>query len=220
MVKGRLPMGAPFDAPHVNIYMSKNLTTASRVVVLFGEAAQDLGVLAHRVVGGQGGINMGSMCSVVAATRKTYRDEENTAIVIVNAGQLWWWPEGKRGLTPSARHSVPMKSAVHWGREYDATLNAIPGHETVGQHVKSIFEEVLGKMARSDAKIAAIAVTDVADEVEAYLNDDDHWTVWGSRLESLALLGNSYSLDMIKCDGFRDFLQKVSKVHAILFPLF
>jgi hypothetical protein len=162
---------------------------------------------------------MGSMCSVVAAIRETFKDEDDTAIVIANAGQLWWWPEGKRGLTPSARHSVPMKSAVHWGREYDATLNAIPGHETVGQHVKSIFEEVLGKMAKEDAKLAIIAVTDVADEVEAYLDDDNHWKVWGPRMESLAVLGNYYTLDMIKWDGFRDFLQKVSRIYPLLFPL-
>lgn len=213
MVKGRLPMGTPSNAPHVNMYMSKNLATASRVVVLFGEAVQDLGVLAHRVLGGQGGINMGSMCSVVTAIRTIFKDDDGTAIVIANPGQLWWWPEGKRGLTPPARHAIPMKSAVHWGREYDPSLNAIPGHETVGQHVKSIFEEVLGKMAKEDAKLAIVAVTDVADEVEAYLDSNDHWRVWGPKMESLALLGSYYSLDMIKCGGFRDFLQKVSKFY-------
>lgn len=210
LVKGRLPLGTPFSAPNVPIYMSKNLTTASRIIVIFGEAVQDLCIIAHRVIGGPGGINQGSMCSVVSAIRKILKDDENTGIVIANPGQLWWWPEGKRGLTPSARHSIPMKSAVHWGREYDPSLNAIPGHETPAQHVKAIFDEVLGKMARDDAKLAVIAVTDVADEVEIFLNNDEHWKVWGPRMESLALLGNYYSNDMIKCEGFKTFLKEVS----------
>lgn len=209
MIKGRLPLGTPEGVPHVPIYMSKNLATASRIVVIFGEAVQDLGVIAHRVIGGPGGVNKGSMCSVVGAIREHMKEEDDTAIVIANPGQLWWWPEGKRGLTPAMRHSIPMKSAVHWGREYDAALNAIPGNETTGQHVKSIFEEVLGKVTKKDAKLDIIAITDLADEIEMFLDNDEHWKVWGSRMESMALLGNYYNLEKVKCDGFKTFLEKV-----------
>lgn len=132
-------------------------------------------------------------------------------VVVANPGQLWWWPEGGRGLTLSARFAVPMQSAVHRGRAYDARLNAVPGHETVERHVKSVFEEVLGRMVRRDAKLAVVAVTDVADEVERYLDDEDNWKVWGPRMESLALLGNFYgTTEKIKCEGFETFLAEVS----------
>lgn len=172
-----------------------------------------MGIIAHRVIGGPGGVNKGSMVSVVQAIQEA-DTLSRAGIVIANPGQLWWWPEGKRGLTLSGRFAIPMQSAVHWGREYDARLNAIPGHETVGRHVKTVFEEVLGRTARSDAKLAVVAVTDVADEVERYLDDDENWKVWGERMESLALLGNYYgSTEGIKCEGFKTFLAEVSSIH-------
>lgn len=192
------------------IFVSTNIRNAASIVVIFGESAQDLGVIAHRVIGGPGGVTKGSILSVVQAIQAGDVGGK-IGIVIANPGQLWWWPEGKRGLTLSARFAVPMQSAVHYGRAYDARLNAIPGHETVGRHVKSVFEEVLGRVARRDAKLAVVAVTDVADEVERYLDDEDTWKVWGPRMESLSLLGNFYgSTEDIKCDAFKKFLAEVS----------
>ena len=52
------------SAPHLHIFASKTIASATRVVLVFGESTQDLGVLAHRVIGGPGGINKGSMVSV------------------------------------------------------------------------------------------------------------------------------------------------------------
>ncbi|OIW31142.1 hypothetical protein CONLIGDRAFT_643152 [Coniochaeta ligniaria NRRL 30616] len=210
--KTLLPARTPPTSPHVPIFVSANIAKARRIIVIFGESAQDLGVIAHRVVGGPGGVAKGSIESVVRAIQDA--DTWNrTAIVIANPGQLWWWPEGGRGLTLSGRFAVPMQSAVHRGREYDARLNAIPGHETVGRHVRSVFEEVLGGMVREDAKLAVVAVTDVADEVERFLDDDKNWEVWGPRMESLALLGGFYgATEGIKCEGFKTFLAERTRV--------
>ncbi|KAB5562836.1 Arb2 domain-containing protein [Coniochaeta sp. 2T2.1] len=206
LVKTILPLGTPVDSPHVPIYVSSNLSTASRIVVIFPESAQDMGVIAHRIIGGPGGVAKGSMVSVIEAIQKGGAGD-NVGIVLTNPGQLWWWPEGKRGLTPRDRFGISMQSAVHRGREYDARLNAIPGHETIGRHVKSVFEEVLGKMTRPDGKLAVVAVTDVADEVERYLNNEDTWQKWEDRLECLALLSNFYGgTEPIKCEGFKTFL--------------
>lgn len=205
-----LRAGTPADSPHVPIFVSANIRTAARVVVLFGESAQDLGIVAHRVIGGPGGVAKGSVLSVVQAIQAA-DPWGRVGVVIANPGQLWWWPEGKKGLTLSGRFGVAMQSAVHYGRAYDARLNAVPGHETVGRHVKSVFEEVLGRVARRDARLAVVAVTDVADEVERYLDDDETWKVWGPRMESLSLLGNFYgTTEDIKCDAFKTFLTEVS----------
>jgi hypothetical protein len=211
-----LPAGTPTSSPHVPIFVSSNIHEASRIVVLFGESAQDLGIVAHRVIGGPGGMTKGSMLSVVQATRETDTSGAPVGIVIANPGQLWWWPEGRRGLTLGGRFAIPMSSAVHLPRAYDARLNAIPGHETVGRHVKSVFEEVLGQMVRPDAKLAVVAVTDVADEVERYLDNEDRWKVWGPRMESLSLLGNYYgTTEKIECEGFRTFLAEVSRSQSL-----
>jgi hypothetical protein len=210
MTKLLLPLGTPPTKPHVPIFVSANIATATRIVVLFGESCQDLGVLAHRVVGGPGGVNKGSMLSVVAAIRAADKSG-SVGVVIANPGQLWWWPEGGRGLTPAGRFAVPMRSAVHRGRAYDARLNAIQGHETVGRHVASVFGEVLGGgVVREDAKLAVVAVTDVADEVEKFLDDEENWKRWGRKMESLALLGNFYGVGGVKCEGFAKFLKEVS----------
>lgn len=49
------------------IFVSKDLGEADRVVLLFGEGLQQLGVLAHRVLGGPGGVDKGSVVSLVKA---------------------------------------------------------------------------------------------------------------------------------------------------------
>lgn len=181
------------------------------MVVLFGESAQDLGVVAHRVIGGPGGVDEGSVVSFV----RHILEDPAVGVVIANPGQLWWWPEGGRGLTPSGRFAVPMRSAVHRGREYEARLNAVPGHETVGRHVAAVFEEVLGSsMVRPDARLAVVAVSDVADEVQRFFDDEERWTVWGGRMESLSLLGSYYGAGGIRCEGFRTFLAEVCRSPA------
>ncbi|KAI1324455.1 hypothetical protein F5Y16DRAFT_305577 [Xylariaceae sp. FL0255] len=55
---------------HVPIFISDNLAAKSRIVLIFGETHQDLGVLAQRVIGGPGGVTKGSMVSIVAALQK------------------------------------------------------------------------------------------------------------------------------------------------------
>lgn len=87
----------------------------SRVVVIFGETAQDLGVIAHRVISGSGGVNKGSMVSVVSALqqqRASAEDSRPPGVVIANPGQLIWW------LPPSQRyhhHDDPQNKSQNQG---------------------------------------------------------------------------------------------------------
>ncbi len=47
------------------IFASPDLAAKKRVVLVVGESLQDLGVLAYRVIGGPGGVDHGSMVSLV-----------------------------------------------------------------------------------------------------------------------------------------------------------
>ena len=60
-----LPLGATLTDRHVPIFATPDLKSKSRIVVIFGEPSQDLGVIAGRIANGPGGIDQGSMVSVV-----------------------------------------------------------------------------------------------------------------------------------------------------------
>lgn len=170
---------------HVPLFISKDLHTTDhtpgRVVVLFGEATQALGVLAHRVIGGQGGVDKGSVVSLVKAllSRGSHggrdrAEKENgdggegsstttmgagagtgVGVVLANTGERWWWPQGQRPLCHRDSMGVKMKSAVHKVGSFDPAVNLIPGSENVEAHVKSVFESVLGN-ANNDGKGSVI----------------------------------------------------------------
>ncbi len=152
------------------------------------------------------------MISLVQALKKqksSATDPSSPGIVLTNAGELWWWPEGKRGLSPLTRHGIPMSSAVHYGRRYDPKQNSIPENRCPAEHVQYIFEKALPAMVSSTAKIDVIAVGDVAEDVERYLDNDDIWAKVGGQLSSLAILGGFYNMADSKCEGFKKFMKEV-----------
>lgn len=61
-----LPLGTTDTSqPHMPIFASRSIGAKKHVVVIFGEPCQDLGMLALRVVNGPGGVNKGSMVSII-----------------------------------------------------------------------------------------------------------------------------------------------------------
>jgi hypothetical protein len=194
--------------------VSPNLSAATRVVLLVGEPCQSLGVLAHRVIGGRGGITRGSVLGLIQGLKtqqSSATDPAPPGVVLANTGKLWWWPEGRRGLTPIERHQVPMSSAVHYGWRHDPKVNEVPGNRSLTEHVRGVFETVvMGNMLRKEAKVDVIAVGDAADVVEAYLDDDKVWEKVGGRLGCLVIMGGFYHSENLKCEGFKEFLKEVS----------
>jgi hypothetical protein len=194
--------------------VSPNLSAATRVVLLVGEPCQSLGVLAHRVIGGRGGITRGSVLGLIQGLKtqqSSATDPAPPGVVLANTGELWWWPEGRRGLTPIERHQVPMSSAVHYGWRHDPKVNEVPGNRSLTEHVRGVFETVvMGNMLRKEAKVDVIAVGDAADVVEAYLDDDKVWEKVGGRLGCLVIMGGFYHSENLKCEGFKEFLKEVS----------
>ncbi|ROW16405.1 hypothetical protein VPNG_02784 [Cytospora leucostoma] len=248
LVRLPLPLGTPTDEPHVPIYVSPGLKHKRQVVVIFGESEQELGVIAHRVIGGRGGIDEGSMVSIVRAlhgkkipeTKEVKseekhdndsagakvgddtddsheggkdNDEDAPGIVLANTGELWWWPEGRRGLTARQSQAVPMKSCVHWGRFYDAAVNAIPGNASVDQHVACVFGSVLDNpdLVARDAMIQVVGVADGAVAAGGFL--DRNWGHWKDRVGCLAMLGFGVDVASLQSEDFRGFLKEKSRLY-------
>lgn len=208
-----LPLGTVDPSqPHVEIRVSDDIDKKSRVVIILGESTQELGVIAHRVLGGSGGIDKGSMVGLVREIKKQQSSTTDAAapgIILANPGELFWWPDGQRSLTPTGRHAIPMSSAVHYGRYYEPMENDIPENRTSAEHVRYILEKVVPAMVPGSAKIDILSVGYVAENVVAYLSNEAVWENLGDRLNSLTLLGSFYDTSNIKCEGFKAFLQKV-----------
>ncbi|KYK58946.1 Arb2 domain-containing protein [Drechmeria coniospora] len=214
--KVTLPMGSTPDHRHLPIFVSHDLGLRSRVVVIFGESTQDLGILASRVANGVGGIDEGSMVSVVRALQhhvSSDADLDPPGIVLANTGQLYWWPEGKRALTTTASMAVPLPSLVHRGRRHVPALNSIPGNEVARRHVGYMFDTVLRQLTGADAKFSVVAVGDSCELVTRFLDEDVKWEAHGRRLSSMLLLGHVYPDDDLTNDDLKNFLAKASRAY-------
>ncbi|CAH0039923.1 unnamed protein product [Clonostachys solani] len=213
--KIRLPLGTPPSKPHVPIFVDADLKSKKRVIVMFGEMSQDLGVLAGRIANGARGINTGSMVSVVDAARaETSPGEAAPGLVLANMGQLRWWPEGQRAVTSTGWLGTPLPSLVHAGRRHVPEVNDIPGNETGQDHVRCVFDEVLAQMVDKDAVIDIITIDAMtSEEVEKFL--DKNWGVWGHRLSSMAILETLYSAYQLTSQPFKDFLAKRCRSYIV-----
>lgn len=192
------------EPKHVPVFISNNLNNASRIIVIFGGHAKELGVVAGRTVGGPGGIDKGSMVSVVRAIQET----DSVGIVLANMGESYWWPEGKRAITVSASSVLPMPSLVHLGIKYDKELNDIPGSESPRCHARTVLDTVLLQHANRDVKINIIAVGESCETIVTLLDEEQTWTTWGDSLQSALFYSPAFSPEL-KQPGLKDFLAKV-----------
>lgn len=208
-----LPLGAAPADRHVPVLVSGDLGHAARVVVV-GEPSQDLGVLAGRVANGPGGLDWGSMVSVVRALRARAAPEP-PAVVLANTGQRHWWPEGRRALTVAASAAVPLPSLVHRGRRHVPALNSVPGSEDPARHVRHVFERVLGDLAARHAAVSVVAVGEACELVTRFLDDVRSWAAWGPRLGAMLPLGHVYPDDDLTNAALKDFLAKRARAYVV-----
>jgi hypothetical protein len=230
-----LPLGTPTTKPHVPIFVSSDLKSKERVVLIVGESEQELGVIAHRVIGGAGGVDKGSMVDIArallqedhsngqsqnekladgASSVQTSTTNNAPGVILANTGELWWWPEGGRGLNPRGVLGAPMRSAVHWGRFRDDhdpnNAHTVPGNGNPVSHVSCVFEQVLDNadLVAANAVIQIIAVGDGASIVGRVL--DESWVRWGARIGCLAMCGSGLDAGSVRDGGFKKFLREVS----------
>ncbi|WQF82888.1 hypothetical protein CDEST_07902 [Colletotrichum destructivum] len=225
--KIRIPFGTEPTSPHVPLFTSANLATASRVVVFFGEPSQDLGILALRVANGPGGVDKGSMVSVVqefGRQSSSASDPSPPGIVLANTGELWWWPEGKKALSPVQALAVPRKSMVHHGRAFDPKIHSVPRNESPEAHVRYILDEALSVLVSPTARLDIVGIGLGADHATKALDRPDTWSLLGHRINTLSLLGSTTCIDELSHKPFMEFLPRRARAYItdeapILTPL-
>lgn len=191
-----------------------DLDKKSRVVLVLGESCQELGAIAYRIINGRGGINKGSMVNLVQALKKqtsSATDSSPPGIILANTGELWWWPEGKRSLTPSGRHGIPLMSSTSWGVYHDPQVNEIAQNRKPVQHMEYLLEQVVPSLIGSETKLDIIAVGDGAENAYRYFGDERNWARYKDTLGCFAVMGGFLDASNV-CEGFRHFLKDVSRL--------
>lgn len=210
LVKINLPLGASDTTPHLPIFISTNLSTAKRVIILFSESNQDIGVFAHRIIGGKGGINEGSAINMVKYIQSLKTDKEDApGIIIANTGQIRWWRRGKKAVTQVSWFALPQKSAVESSFRFDIEKNTIPGNRNTEEHVAYIFNTVVAELVNKDAKLDVIGVSESAVRVALFLENERNFKVWGERLDAFAALATYFHAHEIKNQAFGHWLREV-----------
>ncbi|KAI1500624.1 Arb2 domain-containing protein [Biscogniauxia marginata] len=225
-----LPLGTTDgSSPHVPIFASADIATKKRVVLIFGETSQDLGVLAHRVIGGRGGVDAGSLVRCArellsppprSSTPPSSNENDDATtpppgIVLANMGELLWWPAGRRTLGRAAFAGAPMASAACLGNVVrDGAHRIVPGNRDPREHVKYIFEQVVVALVAPGAGIDIVGLGDGADAVEEYLDWGPTWARWGPRVNCLAIVGGMRAVENVRCEGFRQFLRERARAYV------
>ncbi|KAE8390225.1 hypothetical protein ETB97_005554 [Aspergillus alliaceus] len=201
-----LPLAAKLTEPHVPIMVSSNLSTATRIIVVFGEPIQDLGIWAYRSVG-KDGVNAGSAVSFAKAVLhpkskqegtngNSDKKEGNTALILANTGQLLWHCGARRPMTLASWIAYPRPSAVD-PQLMMTRRNIIPNNGNWFEHIASVFQEILadrGRLVREDATIDIVGVADGGQGVIRYLAD--HWEAWRPYISAIALTNPLHSIDV------------------------
>ncbi|KFY88572.1 hypothetical protein V500_06267, partial [Pseudogymnoascus sp. VKM F-4518 (FW-2643)] len=158
-----LPLSTPPSVPHIPILASTHIATAARTILLLGEATQDLGIFALRIIGGHGGINAGSAVDFVKyAHSQVSPDGGRTAVILANCGQLRWNRRQGRAMTRVSWDSQTRESAVHDAPLYDPVTNTMEGTRDQKEHITYILSIVVPMLCRKGGKVDVIAIADSA----------------------------------------------------------
>lgn len=175
------PIPNSHPAPHVPILISPNVSAASRILVIFGEPAQDLGIWAYRIAG-RDSLNGGSLVNLVQCILQPNTNlpqlnppnpmfpleplpisaRTDQAIIIANTGQLIWHCGSQTAMSNATWVGLPRQSAVD-GPLLMTYRNIISRNRNWQEHVECVFEDVLSnktKLMKEDAKIDIIGIAE------------------------------------------------------------
>ncbi|EDN08878.1 predicted protein [Histoplasma mississippiense (nom. inval.)] len=235
----RLPIGAAANSQHVPILTSPGFQSQPRLIVVFGEPTQDLGIWAYRVIGKEG-INIGSavnfaaailgnnICprdsgrqtidtNIINANNNQHQDNSSsfpagTGFILANPGQLVWHCAKEQAMSLPMWHALPRRSAVEPPMRM-TFRNKIPGNETWQDHITYVFEEVLGKLAAPDVRIDIIGLAEGGLGAVRYLAE--HWTAWKPRISSLCLSNPLHDTNHLHPPDFANFMSTRSRAYLL-----
>ncbi|KAE8373538.1 Arb2 domain-containing protein [Aspergillus bertholletiae] len=201
----RLPLASKVNEAHVPILVSPNLSTASRIIVVFGEPIQDLGIWAYRSIGVDG-IDAGSAVSfakavlqpetnIEATNTRPASERGDTALVLANTGQLIWNCGAHRPMTLPAWLAYPRSSAVHPPLMM-THRNEIPYNGSWEDHIACVFNEILadrGRLVRQDAKINIVGIAEGGQGAIGHLSLN--WEQWRGYISAIVLTNPLHPVD-------------------------
>ncbi|EZF10233.1 hypothetical protein H112_08443 [Trichophyton rubrum D6] len=206
----RLPLGAKANEQHVPILVSPTFKTDERIIAVFGEPVQDLGIWAYRIIGHET-INSGSAVDFSAAVLREKGESPTPGLILTNPGQLVWHCAGEKAISLPSWLALPRKHAVEPPMKM-TVRNKIPGHETWQDHVTYVFDEVLGKLA-PDAKIDIIGLAEGSLAAVRYLAE--HWSTWKSCISSMALGNPLHDMNHLHPTEFAEFISTRCRAYLI-----
>ncbi|POS86346.1 hypothetical protein EPUL_001414, partial [Erysiphe pulchra] len=207
----RLPLGAKATERNIPILVSKEIKSKRRVLVIFYDEQQDLGVFSQRILLGKGGINQGSAVNLVNYVQSMRSSsltdvDDIPAIILANTGQLRWWRRGKKAVSQMSWNSLPSNSLVDPPYEFDPEKNTVPANRNVAEHVEYVFNHVITELTNPNSKLEIIGVSAGAVEVSVFLDNDENWKKWKPRLSAFASIASYYSPNEITNEDFRKWL--------------
>jgi hypothetical protein len=152
------PVAEGITKPSVPVFMSDNISTASRVVVFIGELLEDLGVFSYRDICDEG-ISFGSVLNLAKAVLGENPKNSRNALILANPGEHVWHNATGTPVSVEAFRGRTRHSAVV--RERPVSLrNAIEGNTSLAEHTKYIFEKLLLPSLPLGAKIDIIGLSE------------------------------------------------------------
>lgn len=152
---------------HVPILISPNLSKAPRIIVVFGEPIQDLGIWSHWTIN-EDGINIGSAVDFTKAvlgegkgkvTTDGSGNRTDVALILANTGQLLWHCATSRAITTSTWLANP-RPAGNYDQAKMSYRSMIPGNKDWREHVAYVFEKVLWKSLGPSTRVDMIGMSE------------------------------------------------------------
>ncbi|KAJ5574192.1 uncharacterized protein N7459_008619 [Penicillium hispanicum] len=206
----RLPVGRTAKEPHVPILVSEGIHHSSRIVAVFGEPIQDLGIWAYRSANTDG-INIGSAVNFTKAVLGEGEQKTGSVLVVGNTGQLLWHCESSSAVTQQSWLAAPRPYGT-WGQPTLTWRNKIPSNNDWSEHVECVFEHVIRPNLGPKTRVDVIGVSEGGRGAIQYLKK--YWHIWQPYISGICLgdpLQTTYQdLDMGTLADPRSFTSFVS----------
>lgn len=167
--------------PHLTILITPEtlLRQKERIIVVMNQLGEDLGILSWRAINQDSGLDGGSIVSFVREIYEQFSGSSDDngetqsvkpGIIVLNPGQLLYSYSEGTATSRTTWSAKPRKSAVHQPSK-PLPGNYVPRNETVEDHLKFVFESVIGdeRFVKKGAEILLVGLGDGGNELVKYL---------------------------------------------------